>query len=387
RWLVEHGARRLVLAGRSAPTEAARALARTLEQRGAAITLATADVAQRTDVERLLREASALAPLRGVFHLAGVLDDALLAQQDAARFRRVMAPKLEGAWHLHQLTQDLELDCFVLYSSIAALVGSPGQTNYAAANSFLDALVAHRRARGLPGQSLQWGPISEIGLAAAADSRGERLQDRGMASMSPAAAEAILASILARDEVCAGIVSLDVGRWLDFYPTLSASAFFGDLIGAAAAASAASSSAPAHHALIDRLRASPAQLRIGQLEDLVRRQLARVLQCRPEALTAHAAFSSVGLESLTGLELRNRIEAETGLRLPATIIWARGNIASLAHELRERLFPDGDGAVHGAAPRDAERAVVVAPSEEELLADLARALDEVEASNLHERGK
>ncbi|WP_375772897.1 SDR family NAD(P)-dependent oxidoreductase [Archangium gephyra] len=394
KWMFEQGARRLVLAGRSAPNEAARKLIGELEQGGATVVLVAADVSRPADVDRLLREAETpQAPLRGVFHLAGILDDGLVAQQDTARFRRVMAPKIDGAWHLHRLTRERPLDFFVLYSSVASLLGSPGQTGYSASNSFLDALAQHRHAAGLPGLSISWGPFSEVGLAAAREVRGERLQDRGMASMSTQASEASLAGILVRDEPWVGVVSLDVGRWLDFYPTLSASAFFGDLIGSVAA-SAATSAGHAQQALAARLRATPGQLRIAQLEGLVRHQLAKVLQCRPEAIPAQAAFTSLGLESLTGLELRNRLEKETGLRLPATLIWTHGTLASLARELLERLLPD-DREVRAPPPaqepkpepkREAPAAAQTeeqlrerarAMSEEQLLAELAQELDEV----------
>lgn len=393
RWMFEQGARRLVLVGRSAPTEAAKRLIGELEQGGATVVLATADVSQPAEVERLLREAETpLAPLRGVFHLAGILDDGLITQQDTARFRRIMAPKIDGAWHLHRLTRDRPLDFFVLYSSVASLLGSPGQTNYAAANSFMDALAQHRRAAGLPGLSISWGPFSEVGLAAAREVRGERLQDRGMASMSTQAGEASLAAILAHDEPWVGVISLDVGRWLDFYPTLSASAFFSGLIGAATASAA--DAGRAQQALVARLRAAPAQLRIGQMEALVRNQLAKVLQCRPEAIAGQIAFTSLGLESLTGLELRNRLEAETGLRLPATLIWTHGTLSGLARELLERLLPDGREAqppqlavepkrdvkieAKTEAQLEAELRRAQAMSEEELLAELAQEIDEVE---------
>ncbi|WP_309891772.1 SDR family NAD(P)-dependent oxidoreductase [Archangium sp.] len=392
RWMFEQGARRLVLAGRGAPGEAARKLIGELEQGGATVVVAAADVSKPADVDRLLREAETPhAPLRGVFHLAGILDDGLVAQQDTARFRRVMAPKIDGAWHLHRLTRERSLDFFVLYSSVASMLGSPGQTGYSASNSFLDALAQHRHAAGLPGLSVSWGPFSEVGLAAAREVRGERLQDRGMTSMTTRASEASLAGLLVRDEPWVGVVSLEVGRWLDFYPTLSASAYFSDLIGAVAA-SAASSAGHAHQALVARLRATPGQLQVGQLEGLVRHQLAKVLQCRPEAIPAQVPFTSLGLESLTGLELRNRLEAETGLRLPATLIWTHGSLASLARELLERLLP-GEREVRAPQPaseakpevkREAEtrteeqlRERASAMSEEELLAELAQELDEV----------
>ena len=317
-----------------------------------------------------------------MFHLAGVLDDGLVTQQDVTRFRRVIAPKIDGAWHLHQLTRDHALDHFVLYSSIASLLGSPGQTSYAAANSFLDALALHRRARGLPALSIGWGPFADVGLAAAREIRGERLADRGMASLSTEAGEALLAALLGRDEPWVGVVSLDVARWLDFYPTLTTSALFGTLIAEAGSASSRPSG-DAHHALVDRLHAAPPPLRLLQLEAVVREQLARVLQCPPDAIVAHAPFSTLGLESLTGLELRNRIEAETGLRLPATLIWTRGNLAALARDLLDRLFPSTPAAPTE-SPTNAEinaeiHAHAHALTDDELLAELAGALDEVDA--------
>jgi len=379
RWLVDHGARHLVLAGRSTPGEAAAAEVRALEAGGATIAQALADVAVRAEVARLVRAADQLAPLRGVFHLAGVLDDGLVTQQDVARFRRVMAPKIDGAWHLHQLTRDRALDHFVLYSSVASLLGSPGQTGYAAANSFLDALALHRRARGLPALSIGWGPFAEVGLAAAREIRGERLADRGMASLSTEAGEAVLAALVVRDEPWVGVVSLDVARWLDFYPTLTTSALFGTLI-AEAGPSASGPAGDAHHAVVDKLRGLPPPLRLSQLEAVVRHQLARVLQCPPDAIAAHAPFTTLGLESLTGLELRNRIEAETGLRLPATLIWTRGNLAALARDLLDRLFPSTPPAPTE-SPGDAEiHAHAHALTDDELLAELAGALDEADAS-------
>ncbi|WP_434391513.1 SDR family NAD(P)-dependent oxidoreductase [Melittangium boletus] len=381
KWMVEQGARRLVLAGRSLPSQAARGLAEELAHKGATLVLATADVSRPAEVERLLREAETPGtPLRGVFHLAGILDDGLVAQQDTARFRRVMAPKIDGAWHLHRLTRDRPLDFFVLYSSVASLLGSPGQTGYSASNSFLDALAQHRRAAGQPALSISWGPFSEVGLAAAREVRGERLQDRGMASMSTQASEASLAALLGRDESWVGVVSLDVGRWLDFYPTLTASAYFNELAGAVTAS--ATSVDHAHQALAARLQATPGQLRNAQVEGLIRQQLAKVLQCRPEAISAQAPFTSLGLESLTGLELRNRLEKQTGLRLPATLIWTHGSLESLARALLERLLPEAldpraASPVPEARPEPKPEERIEARTEEQLR-ESARAMSEAE---------
>src|SRR5262249_47952251 len=133
---------------------------------GASVQVVQADVARAGDAARLVEACQAQAPLRGVIHAAGVLDDGVLDRQTAGRFARVMAPKVYGAWHLHELTRELPLGFFVLFSSMAAVLGSAGQTNSAAANACLDALAHHRRAQGLPGLSINWGPWAEGGMAA-----------------------------------------------------------------------------------------------------------------------------------------------------------------------------------------------------------------------------
>ena len=150
-------------------------------------------------------------------------------QLDVDRFRRALAPKVDGAWNLHLLTRSRELDLFVLYSSVASLLGSPGQANYAAANAFLDALALHRRAAGLPALSISFGPFSEVGLAAAQSNRGARVQERGLKSFTPKEGEALLAAMVESDEAHAGVVRLDARQWMDFYPTLASSPFFSAL--------------------------------------------------------------------------------------------------------------------------------------------------------------
>ncbi|MGE3806859.1 MAG: SDR family NAD(P)-dependent oxidoreductase, partial [Gemmataceae bacterium] len=162
--LIERGARHLVLLGRNPPSESAHEVIAGLEHAGAEVLVLQADVSVAADVAAALEQiARRLPPLHGVIHAAGVLDDGVLLNQTSERFARVLAAKVEGAWNLHRLTMDLPLDFFVLYSSMAALLGPAGQGNHAAANAFLDALAHHRRARGLPAQSINWGAWGEVG--------------------------------------------------------------------------------------------------------------------------------------------------------------------------------------------------------------------------------
>ena len=182
RWMVSGGARSLVLMGRSGPSEAARAVVEELERSGARIVTSAGDVSREDDVARILSEIErTMPPLRGVVHAAGVLDDGVLSEQTRERLAGVMAPKIPGAWHLHRLTRGQPLDFFVLFSSIASLVGSGGQGGYAAANAFLDALAHRRRAEGLPATTINWGAWADAGMWAslsAVDRR--RWTSRGM---------------------------------------------------------------------------------------------------------------------------------------------------------------------------------------------------------------
>ena len=164
-WLVEQGARHLVLMGRSAPSASAQQTLDALRKAGAHVVVARGDVARADDVASVIESIRmSMPPLRGVVHAAGVLDDGIVAHLDQRRLRDVMAPKVDGAWNLHALTRDVDLDFFVLFSSAASVLGSPGQAHYAAANSFLDALAWHRRAEGRSALSINWGPWAEVGL-------------------------------------------------------------------------------------------------------------------------------------------------------------------------------------------------------------------------------
>jgi NAD(P)-dependent dehydrogenase (short-subunit alcohol dehydrogenase family) len=242
RWLAEQGARHLLLLGRSRPRAEAQAQVEQLAALGTTVTVVQGDVADWEGMRALLAQIDPARPLRGVIHSVGVLDDAALLQQSWPRFTAVLAPKLQGAWNLHVLTQGLDLDFFVLFSSAASLLGSPGQANHAAANAFLDAFVHHRRQQGLPALSINWGVWSEIGAAADLARKIQAGQGRaGMGVIAPAAGIATFAYLLAQPQAQVGVVPIQWPLWPQesapafYYEFVHASAHFGSLSSAAAA--------------------------------------------------------------------------------------------------------------------------------------------------------
>jgi NADPH:quinone reductase-like Zn-dependent oxidoreductase/NADP-dependent 3-hydroxy acid dehydrogenase YdfG len=211
-WLATRGVKHLVLTGRrGVETPGAADAVAALESRGARVTVAAVDVSDRASLGDTLAAIPPELPLRGVVHAAGVLDDGVLVEQTGERFAHVMSPKVTGAWNLHELTREAELDFFVLFSSVAATFGSAGQGPYAAGNAFLDALAAHRRSEGLPAQSLAWGPWADGGMASALGAaRQARLGRQGVGTLSTAQALEQLAAVLGRAEPHVAIVPLDV---------------------------------------------------------------------------------------------------------------------------------------------------------------------------------
>src|SRR6185312_449904 len=211
RWMVEHGGvRYLVITGRSGPSDAALDTIRELEQTGARVIVAQADVSRIDDVATVLNMIERdLPPLRGVIHAAGVVDDGVLVQQTWERFARVLAPKVSGSWNLHQLTAHLPLDFFVLFSSIASVMVNGGQGNYVAANAFVDALAHFRRARGLPATSINWGPWGNVGMALNVKNIDHRLAREGLQAIEAREGMDLFARILREEPVQILAVSID----------------------------------------------------------------------------------------------------------------------------------------------------------------------------------
>jgi NAD(P)-dependent dehydrogenase (short-subunit alcohol dehydrogenase family)/acyl carrier protein len=330
-WLVEKGARRLVLVGRHLPGPEATATLQRLRAAGAEVRVERADVAVPASLAAVFDPIDR-ARLRGVFHIAGVLEDGPTEELDVESATRVLAPKVDGAWNLHGATLEAPLDFFVLFSSASALFGAPGQASYAAANAFLDALAHHRRSLGLAALSVAWGAWSEVGMAAALIRPGGRLAERGYQPLSTARALAALEELLEESRTYAAIVPLDLERWRDAHPGVSALPFVSKLDRAAARHGTDVAGALAHE-----LRSAPPAEGRMRLQDHVRQQVARVLGADAEQLDLHTPFETLGLDSLMTVELKNRLEHALGLPLSTSLLWAHPTITSLARLLVERL--------------------------------------------------
>ncbi|WP_280219965.1 type I polyketide synthase [Nocardia neocaledoniensis] len=317
-----HGVRRLLLVSRSGErADGASELAAELSRAGAEVRIAACDVTDRDALRDLLAELPAEHPLTGVVHTAGVLDDAAFHTLTDDRIDRVFAAKAEAARHLHELTRDSELSAFVLFSSIAGLIGSAGQANYAAANSFLDALARQRHAAGLPALSLAWGPWQQdLGMTGALDRtamhRWERL---GLAPLDRAEGLRLFDEALTTDEPAPALLRLDTD-------TLRMEAHTGPLPavlrGFVRARGRSAPAAEAERSLGERLRGVPEAKRRGVVLDLVRDHVAAVLGYgSAEDIGPDRGFSELGFDSLGGVEFRNRLSRTTALALPSTLVF------------------------------------------------------------------
>ncbi|MCF3148071.1 SDR family NAD(P)-dependent oxidoreductase, partial [Streptomyces platensis] len=360
--VAEHRVRHLLLVSRrGADAPGAADLRAELTALGAEITLASCDIADRDAVAALLADIPAETPLTGVVHTAGVLSDGVIDSLTPERLDHVLRPKVDGAWHLHELTKDLDLSAFVLFSSVSGLFGGPGQGNYAAANTFLDALAAHRRALGLPALSLPWGLWAEAsamtGKLAEHDVR--RAASGGVLPMTSEEGVALYdaAATVARAVVTPAKLELKGATAAELPPVLSG------LVRTPTRRTAALTAPDAGNTLVQRLAAlSPAE-QDRTLLDLVRTQVAAVLGYPgPEAVEAERAFSELGFDSLTSVELRNRINSGTALRLPATLVFDYPNSLALVHHLRGELLgrqTDIPAPVQSSAAADDEPIAIV----------------------------
>ncbi|MEV5137771.1 type I polyketide synthase, partial [Streptomyces syringium] len=332
--VTEHGVRRLLLVSRRGPgAEGAQDLVAELAELGAEAVVAACDIADREGLAELLAQ----HPVTAVVHAAGVLDDGVIASLTPERVDAVLRPKVDAVWNLHELTRDTDLTAFVVFSSVAGTFGGAGQGNYAAGNAFLDGLMQRRREEGLPGISLVWGPWDQSGgmTGTLGDADLQRLARAGMPALSAEQGLALFDAALATDEPVVLPVRLDL-------PAFRASGDVPPLLRglirtrARRAAVAGSSTATG---LVQRLGRLAEADRDEALLDLVRGQVALVLgHADAEEIDVARPFRDLGFDSLTAVELRNRLNTVTGLRLPATLVFDYPSVRTLAGYVLDELL-------------------------------------------------
>ncbi|MEU3752670.1 type I polyketide synthase, partial [Streptomyces olivoreticuli] len=346
-WLADAGAEHLVLTSRRGPrAPGAQELAAELTARGVRVTVAACDTADRDALAAVLADIPADLPLTGVVHAAGVLDAGMLEALTPERFETVLRPKTTAALHLHELTRDLDLEMFVMFSSVSGSVGQAGQANYAAANAFLDALAEHRRGQGLPATSVAWGPWADLGMATDRD-LADRASRDGLILMAATPALAALRQALAQGAANLTVADVD---WTAYAPALTAvrpSPLLADLPEARSALATADGPREDRSPLRDRIGALPAAEQERALLHVVREEVAKALgHASPDTVDVQRAFRVLGFDSLMAVELRNRLSAATGLRLPATLLFDHPTPTAVAGYLRsEALGTAGPGAV------------------------------------------
>ncbi len=347
-WLVDKDGKHLVLVSRRPANEAAQKQINAIAQAGVEVTVIQADVADYEAMSRVFSHIrQSLPTLRGIIHSAGMLDDATLQHQSWEKFSRVMAPKVQGAWNLHQLTLTDALDFFILFSSVSSLLGVPGQANHAAANAFLDGFAHYRRSLGLPAQSLHLGTVSQIGEAAeqGADVRGQQL---GIKPIQPQQVLLALEQLLKQPEaVEVGLVAIDwsnkqgLSHWLNYR-------FLADW-----QEKTDSSSVKIESEFLQQWRTALPSDRRRLLLNHVQQQVAHVLgMASAKTINERSGFFDLGMDSLTAVELRNRLQGSLGYSLPATAIMDYPTIETLVNylvqqtsaSLSDHLLPDDQSA-------------------------------------------
>ncbi len=355
-----HGAQNLVLVSRRGlDAPGAAELVTELGATGAHVQVVACDAADREALAKVIADIPVQQPLSGVIHAAGALDDAVISSLTPDRVDAVLRAKVNAAWNLHELTRDLDVSAFVMFSSMAGLAGASGQANYAAANSFLDGLAVYRRAQGLPAMSLAWGLWDQASAMTGALGAADRARfgRDGIVAMSSDEALDLMDTALIVDEPFLLPAHIDLAALRVKFDDGTLPPMFVDLINIPTRRQVDDSLAAAKSksALLQRLEGLPEDEQHAVLLDLVRSNIATVLgNSSPEAIDPDRAFQELGFDSLTAVEMRNRLKSATGLALSPTLIFDYPNSAALAGYMHRELVGTSEQQTPVAAPGEAE---------------------------------
>ncbi|MEL7038651.1 MAG: type I polyketide synthase, partial [Cyanobacteria bacterium J06592_8] len=332
RWFVEKGANLVLLSRRSPHSEAQKNLDE-LEKLGTQVLVYQVDVSNENKLTEIFQDIQQkLPPLRGIIHAAGVLEDGVLMQLNSEKFERVMNPKMQGAWNLHQLTKNLSLEFFILFSSAASLLGSPGQANHVAANTFLDTLAHYRQMLGLPGLSINWGAWSEVG-AAAQRQVGQQMSLKGVGMISPQQGLQIFEQLITDSTAQVGVVPID---WSRFLAQGLTAPFFSEVI-----PNEVQEKPTKDSQIIQKLATVPASEYKSILIPHLQTEVGKVLGLQPNQFpNPKQGFFEMGMDSLMIVELRNRLENSLGRTVPSTVIFEYPTIQDLAEYIQTEIISD-----------------------------------------------
>ena len=321
--LADEGAHHLVLTGRREPTPEASQTIEAIRERGVAVSVVRGDVSKPADVTQMLEACRVMAPLRGIFHSAGVLNEALIRNQTIGHFESSMAPKVRGAWNLHSQTKGLSLDHLICFSSMASMVGSAGQNNYCAANAFLDGLAAQRRSEGLPALSIAWGPWAEAGMAAALEFGG------GIDKISVQEGLDALRTLMRTNREPTGSVGVMKIRWDIFaerFGSAEAQAWFSSVSDRSRRVGTSSDTN-----FLPNFTKAPEAARQKLLDEHIVDTLRRTMGLGAgHEIARTAGWSALGVDSLMMVEIINRLERSLRLKLPVELMAREASIRSVS---------------------------------------------------------
>ncbi|MEM9923109.1 MAG: type I polyketide synthase [Cyanobacteria bacterium P01_D01_bin.50] len=359
-WMIEQGAKHLVLIGRGGASPETQAILAQLEQTGTQVQVAKADVSDREDLVRVLEQIKiSMPPLCGIVHTAGVLRDAVLEHQNWELFTQVMAPKIKGAWNLHSLSQELPIEFFVVFSSATSFLGSPGQGNYAAANAFLDALAYYRQSQGMPGLSVNWGPWAEVGMTARMDNRDQsRMNAKGLELMKPDYAVQALEQLLKQNAAQVGVFSIEWSDWIRQFPSINQPPYLKEIAQEVWQPTSEVETVKVGPTIFEQIKSSPSEQRQELLIPYLQKQIAKVLELDEQQISVNENLIDRGMDSLMVMEVINKIVQDLQLMLYPREFYDRPRIETLANYLLAEFAQ-----AHGVSESEPENTI----SEDEIL--------------------
>ncbi|MDJ1179175.1 type I polyketide synthase [Roseofilum sp. BLCC_M91] len=338
-WLVDKGCQHLVLISRSQPSEQAQLRIESLRKQGAEVVVTQADVSVQKDMEKALKQVQETRPpLKGVIHAAGVIGSDLIQELELSQFETILRPKVVGGWVLHQLTQKLELDFFVNFSSIASVWGSKGQAHYAAANHFLDGLTDYRQSMGLPTYSINWGPWSGGGMAAGESMNW--LNQMGVKPLEPEKAIAALEQVLASHSPQTVVADINWDVFKELYELGGKGAFLSK-ISRDSEATDGEGASQQRSEVLQELDRAPESERLEILIEHLQTDVAKIIGLSKSKLPdPELGFFRMGMDSLMAVELRNRLIATFGFSISTATLFEKSNIKDLADYLLAEIFSE-----------------------------------------------